>query len=502
MRKPYFLGIDVGTTMVKALVADQSGAVVGTESLEYSYSQPHPGWAEHDAHHWWECIKNVTSRVTAKLSHAPIALAVATQGDAMLPVDARNEPMLPARMWMDSRPNAQVHRMLEQLPEEKWRQIAGSGLAAYAAAASLAWWADEYPQVFAQAAHFCLLQDYLMKRMTNQYVVDASNASRTLIMDLQSRNWSERLMAVAGVDSTRLATVAESGTPVGHLTSEAAADLGLSQDTLVVLGAHDQTAAAVGCGAVFPGTVMLSAGSSWVLLGAADGLHIEPQARLQTYCHAFQDGSAILTAYPGGALLRWARDHLSQLPASELSDYSTMTAEAQAAESSDHNPLIFLPHFYGAASPKRSAHARGALLGLQLNHNRGDVILALMRGVATQTAAGLATMAKTGYHVGEVRMIGGAARSSYWAQLVADACGRTIRMPEVAEAAAYGAAMLAAIGAGYVDSVQEVAEMITIHREITPRRHAVTISRRLHARYLQALDDVWGQLAEYRGKYQ
>lgn len=502
MPVPCFLGIDVGTTMVNALVADKNGRVIAVDGTEYDYTQPQPGWAEQDAHHWWECIKRVTARVIADLPEPPVALSVATQGDTMLPVDAQNEPMLPARLWMDNRATSQVQRMLEQLPAEKWRQISGSGLAAYAAAASLAWWADEHPQVFAEAAHFCLVQDYLMKRMTGRYMVDAPNASRTLIVDLQSRNWSEPLMAVAGVGTDRLATVAESGTPVGNLTPEAAAELGLPEETLVVLGAHDQTAAAVGCGAVSPGTVMLSAGTAWVLLGAADGAHIEPQGRVQTYCHALPGSTALLTSYAGGSLLRWARDNLSQLPTAETSDYDTMTADAREAETSERDPLVFLPHFYGSTAPIRSANARGALLGLQLNHTRGDVILALMRGVATQTAAGLATMAKTGYHVAEVRMIGGGAQSPFWAQLVADACGRPIRMPDVSEAAAYGAAMLAAVGSGHLSSVHDIADMVTIRQEIDPRRHAVTISRRLHGRYLQALDNVWEQLANYRRKYQ
>ncbi len=502
MRMAYFLGIDVGTTIVKALVADEAGRVVCEETVEYGYSQPRPGWAEQDAEDWWRCLKQVTQAVASRLAQPPVALALSTHGDTMVPVDGDNRPLLPARLWFDGRTTAQVARMLQQAPQEQWRQTTGSGLGVYAAAASLAWWADEHPQIFAQAARFCLVQDFLMARLTGRYMADAPNASRTLIFDIHTRDWCDPLMAIVGVERDRLPAAAESGTPVGNLAPEAAAELNLPEKTLVVLGAHDQTAAAIGCGAVKPGTVMLSTGTAWVVLGAADELHIDAHGRLQTYCHAMPGGIAILGAYAGGSLLRWARDSFSQLADADTADYDTVVAEAQQAEQAGRSPLVFLPHFYGSGPPLRCTYALGAIAGLQLQHTRADIYLSLLRGVATQTASVLATMAELGYEIAEVRMIGGGAQSDFWAQLVADAHGGPLKLPVVSEAAAYGAAMLAAIGSEHINSAEQVAEMVAIRREIAPRPQASTIASEWHAKYLDALDETWQALAAYRTKYQ
>lgn len=497
-----YLGIDVGTTAVKALVADRSGTVLSQSGIEYGYSQPRPRWAQQDAEDWWRCLKQVIGQAVCELPEPPVALALSTQGDTMVPVDVANRPLLPARLWMDARTGAQVERMLGELSQDVWLQVTGTSMAEYCAAATVAWWADEEPETFAEAARFCLVQDFLVARMTGHYLVDASNASRTCLYDLKQRDWSDPLLGVAGVGRERLSETAESGTPVGTLTARAAAELGLPQSTLVVLGAHDQTAGAVGCGAVSPGTVMLATGTAWVVLGAADKLHIDMRGGLQTYCHATSGGIAILGAYAGGSLLRWARDNLSQLRDADAADYAGLVSEAQAAESSDHTALVFLPYFYGTGPPLGQRDASGAIIGLQLQHSRGDVYLALLRGVAAQTAAVLQTVEEIGYRVDEVRMIGGGAQSDYWAQLVADAHGHTVKLPAVSEAAAFGAAMLAAVGAGDIGSAHDVADLVTLRGEKAPREGMCPIGPQWQERYAGALGETWGKMAAYRARRQ
>jgi xylulokinase len=497
-----YLGIDVGTTAIKALVADAGGTVLAQAVMEYGYTQPRPRWAEQDPEDWWECLKQVIAQAVCELSEPPVALALSTQGDTMVPVDAANKPLLPARLWMDGRTGVQVQRMLANLPQDVWRQVTGTSLGEYCAAATLAWWADEAPEVFAHAARFCLVQDFLVARMTGEYLLDASNASRTCLYDLKQRDWSDRLLAVLGVGRERLSQTAESATPIGTLTPRAAAELHLPKDTLVVLGAHDQTAGAVGCGSVSPGTVMLATGTAWVVLGASDKLHFDMRGRLQTYCHATTGGIAILGAYAGGSLLRWARDNLSQLANADTADYADLVIEAEAAETAGRTPLVLLPYFYGTGPPLRQRHASGAILGLQLQHTRGDLYLAILRGVAAQTAAVLNTLEEIGYQVDEVRMIGGGAQSDYWAQLVADAHGHTVKLPAVSEAAAFGAAMLAAVGAGDIASAHEVADLVTLRGEKSPRENTCAIGPEWQERYAAALAETWGKLATYRTRWQ
>lgn len=497
----FYLGIDVGTTAVKVIAADNQGTVIAVSGQEYGYSQPRQGWAEQDPEDWWQCIRAVVRQVAASLPEPPTALALSTQGDTMCPIDADGHPMLPARLWLDTRTHRQVEALLQKIPETRWKAITGTGLSPCLAAATLAWWADEHPDTFAQAWRFCLVQDYLIGRMTGTYMVDASNASRTAIFDIAKRAWSDELMRTLNVEENRLAKVSESGTPVGNLTAQAAEELGLQQETLVVLGAHDQTAGAVGCGAVEPGMVMLATGTAWVELGAAAEFHVDTDASLQTYCHAVPGGVAVLGAHAGGSLLRWARDNFSQSTDKPAEDYNQLVAEAQAAEKAGHTPLVFLPHFYGAGMPYGRNHALGAWLGLTLQHTRGDMLLALMRGVATHTAAVFDAMSNMGYTVNEIRMIGGGARSDMWAQLVADAFQRPVALPVITEAAAFGAAMLAAIGAGAIASVHDVAEMVTVNRVIEPREGATVIYPGVHADFLDALGNTWQGLSKYRQKH-
>lgn len=493
-----FLGVDVGTTAVKALVVDLQGTARAQASREYAYHQPRPGWVEQDATDWWDCLVDVTRRVTRGLPRPPLALSLSTQGDTMVPVDAEGLPLAPARVWMDRRGARQLARLRQCIPGERWIALTGSALAEYAAAVTLAWWADEMPDVFTAAERFCMVEDYLVGRLCGTYVLDAPNASRSLLFDLHSRDWCDELLAAVGVGRDRLATVAEAGTPVGTLRPEAADALHLPAETLVVVGAHDQTAGAVGCGAVAPGTVMLATGTAWVLLGAATKVH--PAHPLQTYCHAMPGGIAVLAAYAGGAILRWARETLCRDAADALPDYDLLTEEAAESECADRGALAFLPHFYGSGPPWSRRHAFGALAGLRLQHRRGDIIAGILRGVACQTAAALETMVRGGYEPSALRMIGGGARSAYWAQLVADTCGHPVSLPNVTEAAALGAGMLAAVGAGALRDVHSAADLVTIHHHVEPRPEAQVLQPAVMGEYLDALDPVWAALADYHAR--
>lgn len=490
-----FLGVDVGTTAVKALVVDLQGNVHAEASVEYAYSQPRPGWVEQNAADWWDCLVDVILRATDGLAAPPRALSLSTQGDTMVPVDADGAPIAPARVWMDRRGAQQVARLHERICPDRWTSITGSALAEYAGAVTLAWWADEMPDIFASAHRFCMVEDYLVRRLCGSYVIDAPNASRSLLFDLHSRDWSDELLAAVGVGRDRLAAVAESGVPAGTLRPEIAELLHLPPETLVVVGAHDQTAGGVGCGAVAPGTVMLATGTAWVLLGAAATPHVG--GPLQTYCHAMPGKVAVLAAYAGGAILRWARETWCREPGGGLPDYDRLTQEAMAAESDGRGELVLLPHFYGSGPPWGRRHAFGALAGLRLQHSRGDIILSLLRGVAAQTAAALETMTQAGYEVEALRMIGGGARSAYWAQLVADASGHPVSVPAVTEAAALGAAMLAAIGAGALADVHAGGELIGIRHHVEPRPDACSLAPARMGEYVEALDATWRALADY-----
>jgi xylulokinase len=519
------LGLDLGTTAVKALAIDDQGRVLAEASREYTYATPHPGWVEQDAEDWWrltvECVREAVERVGRDILDRPVAsrdlagpgcpgprvraLAISTQGDTVVPLDDAGAPLAPAITWMDSRTLPEVARM--DTEADLWFRITGSPPAPFAAAASLLWWRDERPEVFRRARRFALVADFIIGRLAGRPMLDAPNASRTMLYDIRQRQWSPELLGRVGVSDERLAETAESGTVVGPLLPDVAAELGLSPDTQVVLGGHDQTCAAVGCGVIRPGSLMLSCGTAWVVLAATEGPLFDDTHSLQGYCHAVPGGYAVIGAYAGGNLLKWFRDTLwcesgtaGRLIAgpsngnNAADPYDLITAEAQAAREAGRPALTFLSHFYGTFGPIRCQAARGAWAGLTLQHTRGDLALSLLDGVALQTAWTVQNLARQGAASDDIRMIGGGARSRFWAQLVANATGLPIRLPEVREAAAYGAALIAATASGAFSSLDEATSALTIREVIEPDAPPDPAALDRHKELLQALVPIWEEL--------
>jgi xylulokinase len=246
-------------------------------------------------------------------------------------------------------------------------------------------------------------------------------------------------------------------------------DLGLKPTTTVVLGGHDQTCAAIGCGVARPGGLMLSCGTAWVVLGAIDKPLRDPGRALHSYCHAVPGGYAVLGAYAGGNLLRWLRDELWCTPQAGEAAYEPIVAAAEEAAASGRPPILFLPHFYGSSVPQVCPEARGGWVGLTLGHDRGDMALSLLTGVAVQTAATVSQLSRLGAQTNDIRMIGGGSRSRFWAQLVADALQRPVVLPAVSEAAAYGAALIAGAALGSFPSSALLGEHTPLRGQIEPR---------------------------------
>lgn len=400
-----FLGLDVGTTAVKALALDEEGRLLASAAADYAYHQPQPGWVEQDPRDWLRLLTQTVSEVVSQLTCPVAALALSTQGDTALPLDSHGEPLAPARTWMDTRTAAQVEQ-LREFPADRWYSLTGTLPAPHATVASVRWWQQNLPRP-ERLARYCLVQDYLTRWLTGRAMLDAPNASRTVLYDIHRRAWAPELLAHVGVSPEQLAETAESGTVVGPLLPERAAELGLEAGVQVVLGGHDQTCAAVGCGVTEPGSLMLSCGTAWVVLGALRAPLEDPLRALHSYCHAVPGGYAVLGAFAGGNLLRWFRDELWQGPEQGDEAYEAITAEAEQAEAEARPPLLFLPQFYGSFVPRRCPEARGAWLGLTLAHERGDLALALLQGVALQTAATVRRLLELGAPADDLRMIGG-----------------------------------------------------------------------------------------------
>ncbi len=482
MSETAFLGIDVGTTAIKAILTDERFRVIAQAGGEYPIDCPQRDWAQQDAEDWWQGLVSCVRRVVAEAPGAHIAaMSLSTQGDTLCPVDADGRALAPARTWMDARAAPEIAELVQIREPLWWFRRCGMRPAAFEALGTVAWLRKHDPEAFARAAWFALVPDFLMFRLCGERVVDVPNASRTIFFDTHRRVWDPEAMSLIGIDENRVAQARESGEVVGNLLPAAADALSLTTDAVVATGGHDQTAAATGCGALGQGTMMLSCGTAWALLGAARAPVLDPQARLQTQCHAFPGGWGVLGAQPGGALLRWFRDTF----APELSDredaYETLVREAGDAPLA--GDLIGLPHIYGAITPAWQAHARAAFLGLTLQHTRGSLVRALLEGVALECRWNVSVVQEVVGQLEELRMIGGAAKSRPWAQMVADATGKRVVLPEVSEAAGYGAALLAAKAVGAIGSTTEVTDRLPITGTLTPSPTGVERMNRLFELY-------------------
>ncbi len=582
-RCPVLLGLDVGTTAVKALLVSEEGVCVAEAGVEYGLSHPRPGWCEQNAEDWWRCLVAATRQAVARLAgearfvRSPVrALALSTQGDTMVPVDADGRPLAPARTWMDQRTADLIPALEERLPPETWYEITGATLGPYAAALTIPWLRRNLPEVYRRTARFSLVADFLVQRLTGAPALDHPNASRTVLFDLRARRWAPALLEAVEVEEARLSPTLPSGTVAGELTAAAAEELGLATGTPVALGGHDQTCAAVGAGVVRPGSLLLSCGTAWVLLAALNEPLLDRELRrAQTYCHAAPDRWALLTAHAGGNVLAWVRDTLygggvtydeitaealsvgtgfipseavdgadatsrvptaggqaeealrradatSRVPTagasppavpvgtgfipSEAVDDADATSRVPTAggqaggtpgQAGGTPALLLLPHFYGSTSPEWMRPARGALLGLTLSHSRGQVALAALQGVALEVARNLQALREMSAQTEEIRMIGGGARSALWAQIVADATGATVVRPQVREAAAYGAALLAGVGAGLLPPVDELTATLPVRDRFEPDEARAEEYREMSARFgeaCEALRGTWERL--------
>lgn len=432
------LGIDVGTSQLKALALDDSGQVRGLTSVKYDITSPHPGWAEQDPQDWWQAICQAVQELLPARERGDVrGLALSTQGaDTVLCVDREENPIGPAITWLDTRASAESDELNRELGGKFWYRKTGKGISPNSTPPKIRWLRENQPQSFAQILRVCFAHDYLAYRLTGRYVLDLPNAVWSSLFDISEHRWESKILEAVGVNLQQLSQVKPSGEVVGRLTSQAADALGLSPDVVMAVGAHDQPAAALGAGAWEPGESLLSCGTAWVLFVVLDQLRFDPQMRLALGCHALPDRWDLIAAFSGGVVWDWFQE--------------SWRGNQDSSEPVEAPPLIFLPYLYGAGSPAGDQQARGALIGLTLDHRPQHLEQAIMEALAFQTQWNREVAESLGAKFSQVRMVGGAAKSERWPQILADVLNLPVEIPPVTEAAALGAALLAAQALGWL----------------------------------------------------
>jgi xylulokinase len=457
------LGLDIGTTGARAVsVRTADGELLAEATAEYELLRPKPGWTEQRPEDWWKATCRVLSEVATRLEEPVAGLGLAGQMHGSVFLDESDEVIRPALLWNDQRTARQAEEIAERVGEERLVEIAGNPALTGFQAPKLRWLAEAEPDSYARVASVLLPKDYVRLKLSGERATDASDASGTLLLDVRARDWSDEILEALEIPRRWLPVVCEGTQDTGGLRASVAAELGLPTGLTVAAGGGDNAAAAVGLGVVREGIVSSSIGTSGVVFAHCDSFRPDPSLRVHACCHAFPDAYHLMgvTLSAGGAL-DWWRERFG-----EGRDFADLVHEAEEVAPGAAG-LIFLPYLSGERTPHRDPSARGAFVGLTTAHARAELTRAVMEGVVFSLRDGLEAMRDLGVDDGEIRAVGGGARSALWRQLQADVYGVPVRRTVVDEGPAYGAALLAGVAAGEFDDITEATDRVRLRDDVT-----------------------------------
>jgi len=475
----YMMGIDVGTTGTRAVVVRPDGHVVGAATGDHQpMRMPKPGWAEQDPADWWQAaiVAVRAALANAGLKGADIAaIGLSGQMHGVVLLDQTYAVIRPALIWCDQRSQAQCDWITAQVGSERLIQLVSNPALTGFSAPKLLWVRDNEPENYARAAHFLLPKDFVRFRLTGEFATEVSDASGTLLFDVTNRRWSSEMLGALEVDSKLLPRAYESPEITGQITRETALVTGLKAGTPVVGGGGDQASSAVGNGIVLPGLTSATLGTSGVIFTYTEAPKLDPRGRIHTFCHAVPGKWHVMGVTQGAGLsLRWFREHFGESEAwyarqTDVDSYDLIIKEADKIPPGSEG-LLWLPYLMGERTPHLDAQARGMWFGLTAAHTRAHLIRSILEGVAFSLRDSLEIFQELEIPVKQIRASGGGSRSFLWRQIQADIYGKELVTLRTAEGSAFGAALLAGVGAKIYASVQESArEAIQIRERMTPQ---------------------------------
>ncbi|NLV74871.1 MAG: xylulokinase [Chloroflexi bacterium] len=463
----YLIGIDIGTTSARALIIDALGNPVATAANDYPMATPQPLWAEQNPADWWQAVCQAVPRAIhmAGIQAQEIrAVGLTGQMHGMVLLDESGEVVRPCIMWNDQRTAEECAWIMDTFGRERFLEITRNPALPGFTAPKLVWMRRHESDHYARARHLLLPKDYIRYRLTGDYATEVSDASGTVLLDVAKRAWSGELLDKLEIPREWIPHCVESPVITGTVSAVAAQATGLPAGVPVVGGGGDQAASAIGNGIVEPGLVSVTLGTSGVVFAYADEPSSDPQGRLHTFCHAVPGKWHMMgVALSSGGSLRWLRDTLahSEVHVASLTGqdaYELITAEAaQAPAGSDG--LLFTPYLTGERAPHADPTVRGTFFGLTVRHDRRHMARAVLEGVAYSLRDSLEIFRELGISIREVRGGGGGARSLLWRQILADVFGTELTTVNVTDSTVYGAALLAAVGAGTFGSVPEACRV-------------------------------------------
>lgn len=485
-----FLGIDVGTGGSRAVLIDSQGAIVAAATVEHTpFASPEIGWAEQDPGDWrraaFEAIRRVLKEENVRAEEiAAVGLSGQMHGAVFL--NKSEEVLRPSIIWCDQRTEKQCRELTERIGAEVLINLVSNPALPNFTLTKMLWLRENEPESWNQTTSILLPKDYVRFCLTGDKATDVTDASGTLMLDVRNRKWSSEVMAAVGMNESLLPELYESAEITGTISGDCAAETGLIAGTKVVAGAGDNAAGAIGMGIVRVGSVSATIGTSGVIFAVTDKPSIDLRGRIHTFCHAIPDrwhNTGVTQA--AGLSFRWFRDNFA-----EGETYDELVEQASNI-SAGADGLWWTPYLMGERTPHIDAHVRASLIGLTASHTKAHVVRAILEGVAFSLRDAIEIFKELHIPIETIRLGGGGAKSPLWRQIQADVYGRPVETIAAEEGAAYGAALLAGVGAGQWKTVDEACgETIQIAEIIEPNPE----SKRVLNSHYQAYQTIYPSL--------
>lgn len=458
-----YIGIDLGTSGVKAVLLDENNVVLASHTEKLTVSRPHPLWSEQDPQAWWQATDRVMLALAAQRSLKAVrAVGLTGQMHGAVLMGRQQEVLRPAILWNDGRSARACQQLEASVPDA--RKITGNLMMPGFTAPKLLWVKEHEPAIFNQIAHVLLPKDYLRWRMTGDFASDMSDAAGTMWLDVGKRAWSDKLLAACGLTRDQMPTLFEGNEVTGQITAQLSQRWSLPSELPVVAGGGDNAAGAIGAGIWQPGQAMLSLGTSGVCFAVSERFLSNPDQAVHSFCHALPDTWHLMSVMLSAAsCLDWAA-RLTGQPS-----VAALLALAEKAKPGDKSPC-FLPYLSGERTPHNNPDATGVFWGFTHQHGPEDLAMAVLEGVSLGLAEGMAALQATGVRPAAVTLIGGGARSAFWRQLLADISGVTMEYRTGGDVGpALGAARLARMSCHPGVSPAELLPVLPLESRYTPR---------------------------------
>jgi len=494
---PLLLGIDIGTTSVKAGVFDVEGQCLGISRQNYTLQTTVVDHVELDAETYWDATCAVVQQVLMSNDIAGKeigGIGVSSQGETVIPVDSAGNPIHPAIVWLDNRAREQAQQLSDKLGQTAYRHTGIPDINATWPACKIAWLHHNRPQVFNSTAKFLLVQDFIIFRLTGQFVTEGSIACTTLLYDIVENQWWTQALESIELERERLPRISKPGEVAGVLTSKSAKSLNLCSGIPVILGGMDQAVGAVGAGNIFPEIISETTGGALAIQVTVPHPDIDTSERLPVYVHSVPDRYLLVPVCDtGGMALQWFRDNfcsteIEKAIKDDKNVYEMLTQMAGEV-SAGCDGLLMLPHLTGAFSPEYNPLARGVFFGFTLYHQKPHFIRAVLESVAFMLRRNLELIVHAGVKAGELRATGGGAASQLWRQIKADVCQLPVITLQNNDTAVLGDAILAGVAIGMFKTPDEAVEaMVSTAEKLTPIPENIAVYEKPYQNYCQLND--------------